>query len=102
MAIKATGLVNVGNSYYKDPEFQLVPHLTYRGGLTMDAHVHIANEASGSNTIQVTTTPYYIELKDLTYPTSKTNPYTDLIKSLESYVIADLTVKNPEASFTTF
>ena len=35
MAIKATGMVKVGSAYYKDPDFRLIPHLPYKGKLTM-------------------------------------------------------------------
>ena len=104
MAIKATGMVKVGNAYYKDPEIRLVPHLTYKGNLTVDAYVHVTNEALGmnSNVIQVTVMPYSIDLQNLTYPTIKTDPYTDLIKSIETYIISDLSPKNTEVTFTTF
>lgn len=100
MAIKAIGMVKVNDStYYKDPELTLVPHLPYRGQLTMDVNVFV--EKSGSM-VQVSTIPYQqINVTTLSYPTPATNPYTDLIKSLESYVIADLSTANPDATFTT-
>ena len=102
MAIKATGMVNIGTAYYKDPEFRLVPHLTYKGKLTMDAYVYVTNESLNNNMLQATVIPYIIDPANLTYPTSKSDPYTDLIKSLETYVIADLAPKNTEVTFTTF
>jgi|DEB19_MinimDraft_3_1074340.scaffolds.fasta_scaffold00723_4 hypothetical protein len=101
MAIKATGMVKVGSAYYKDPEFRLVPHLPYKGKLTMDVCVHVTNEPY-NNMLQATVIPYNIDTANLTYPTVKSDPYTDLIKSLESYVIADLSPKNTEVTFTTF
>jgi len=101
MAIKATGMVKVGSAYYKDPEFRLIPHLPYKGKLTMDVCVHVTNEPY-NNMLQATVIPYNIDTANLTYPTVKSDPYTDLIKSLESYVIADLSPKNTEVTFTTF
>lgn len=101
MAIKATGMIKIGGlTYYKDPELTLVPHLAYRGNLTMDVNVFVEKDGS---MMQVTAIPYQqINIATLAYPTPATNPYTDLVKALESYVIADLSQINPDATFTTF
>ena len=101
MAIKATGMIKVGGlTYYKDPELTLVPHMPYRGKLTLDVNVFV--EKDGSK-IQVNAFPYQeINATTLTYPTPAIDPYTDLVKALEAYVVADLSQTNPEATFTTF
>jgi hypothetical protein len=101
MAIKATGMIKVGGlTYYKDPELTLVPRMPYRGKLVLDVNVFV--EKDGSK-IQVNAFPYQeINATTLTYPTPAIDPYTDLVKALEAYVVADLSQTNPEATFTTF
>jgi hypothetical protein len=105
MAIQITGSLQVGLAYYKDPIIELIPHLMYRGGLTMDANVCAPAynpETSSSYYTQVTTLPYYPQLSELNYPSTLTNPYSDLIYALETFVIEDLQLTNPESTFNRF
>jgi hypothetical protein len=101
MAIRATGMMKIGGlTYYKDPELTLVPRLPYKGKLIMDVNVFVDKNGT---MIQANVIPYQeIDITTLTYPTPATNPYTDLIKALETYVIADLSQTNPDVTFTTF
>lgn len=105
MAIQVTGSLQVGLAYYKDPIIELIPHLMYRGGLSMDANVcapAINPETSSSYYTQVTTLPYYPAVADLQYPAIPTDPYSDLIWALEKYVIDDLQPNNPDSVFNRF
>lgn len=105
MAIQVTGSLQVGLAYYKDPIIELIPHLMYRGGLSMDANVcapAINPETSSSYYTQVTTLPYYPITSELVYPSKLTDPYSDLIYALETYVITDLSGSNPDCTFNRF
>lgn len=105
MAIQITGSLQVGLAYYKDPIIELIPHLMYRGDLAMDVNVcapAINPETSSSYYTQVTTLPYYPQLSELNYPSTLTNPYSDLIYALETFVIEDLQSTNPESTFNRF
>jgi hypothetical protein len=105
MAIQITGSLQVGLAYYKDPIIELIPHLTYRGDLSMDANVFapaINPETSSSYYTQVTTIPYYPITSELSYPNPPTDPYSDLIYALETFVIENLQPANPESTFNRF
>ena len=58
MAISVTGSLKVGYASYSNPQIQLIPHLTYRGMIAMDAVIVVVTDTSGS-TSPVTTIPYY-------------------------------------------
>lgn len=105
MAIQVTGSLQVGLAYYKDPIIELIPHLMYRGGLSMDANVcapAINPETSSSYYTQVTTLPYYPITSELVYPSKLTDPYSDLIYALETFVIEDLQTNNSGSTFNRF
>lgn len=105
MAIQITGSLQVGLAYYKDPIIELIPHLTYRGMIAMDANVCAPNinpETSSTYYTQVTTIPYYPVTSELDYPTTKVDPYSDLIYALETYTINDLLNLNPDCIFNRF
>lgn len=105
MAIQVTGSLQVGLAYYKDPIIELIPHLMYRGGLSMDANVcapAINPETSSSYYTQVTTLPYYPITSELVYPPTLTDPYSDLIYALETFVIEDLQTNNSGSTFNRF
>ena len=105
MAIQVTGSLQVGLAYYKDPIIELIPHLMYRGGLSMDANIcapAINPETSSSYYTQVTTLPYYPMTSELKYPSTLTDPYIDLIYALETFVIEDLQTNNSESIFNRF
>jgi len=101
MAISVTGSLKVGYASYSNPQIQLIPHLTYRGMIAMDAVIVVITDASGS-TSPVTTIPYYPNTSELSYPVQKVDPYSDLITSLDQYVITQLTGSNPDCTFNTF
>ena len=102
MAISITGSFKVGYATYIDPQIQLVPHLTYRGMVAMDAVVAVITNAESGSTSPVTTIPYYPKTSELSYPTQKVDPYSDLITALDQYVITQLTGSNPDCTFNTF
>jgi hypothetical protein len=105
MAIQVTGSLQVGLAYYKDPIIELIPHLTYRGNITMDANIFapsINPETSSSYYTQVTTLPYYPQTSELQYPTSPVDPYSDLIYALETFVIENLQPFNSGSTFNRF
>lgn len=105
MAIQVTGSFQTGLAYYKDPIIELIPHLTYRGGLSMEANVCVLTtnpQKSSMYYAQVATIPYYPVVSELDYPTIKTDPYSDLICALETYVVNDLSSLNPECTFNIF
>lgn len=101
MAISVTGSLKVGYASYTNPQIQLIPHLAYRGMIAMDAVIVVITDASGS-TSPVTTIPYYPNTSELSYPAQKVDPYSDLITSLDQYVITQLTGSNPDCTFNTF
>ena len=105
MAIQVTGSLQVGLAYYKDPIIELIPHLTYRGMVAMDANIcatSINPETSSSYYTQVSTIPYYPQTSELQYPTTPVDPYSDLIYALETYVIENLQPTNPGSTFNRF
>ena len=105
MAIQITGSLQVGLAYYKDPIIELIPHLSYRGGLSMDANVCAPStylETTPVDYSQVTTIPYYPVASELNYPTTKTDPYSDLIYALETFVIENLQPINSGSIFNRF
>ena len=105
MAIQVTGSLQVGLAYYKDPIIELIPHLTYRGMVAMDANIcapSINPETSSSYYIHASTIPYYPQTSELQYPTTPVDPYSDLIYALEMYVIEYLQATNPGSIFNIF
>ena len=105
MAIQVTGSFQTGLAYYKDPIIELIPHLLYRGGLQMEANVCAPTTNPQKTTIyytQVATIPYYPVVSELDYPTTKIDPYSDIICALETYVINDLSGSNPDCTFNIF
>jgi hypothetical protein len=105
MAIQVTGSLQVGLAYYKDPIIELIPHLTYRGSITMDANIcapSVNPETLSVYYTQASTIPYYPQTSELQYPTTPVDPYSDLIYALEMYVIEDLQVNNSGSIFNIF
>jgi hypothetical protein len=88
MAIKVTGLFQNPKSkqLFQSPKLELVPHLTYRGKIKMD--VHIVSDYRSTIGYE------NIDRDILQYDTQITDPYSQLIDALESYVINDLTSSN--------
>ncbi len=116
MAIQITGTLKNGFSTYENPQIQLIPHLTFKGKIAIDAHIVIVS-MQADNVItppnveapepvmkevsnQVGTIAYYPEVSALEYPTTPVNVYNDLIYALETYIINDLSVSNPNSTFT--
>jgi hypothetical protein len=104
MALQITGSFKNGFAAYTDPQLQLVPHLTYRNNVAMDVHIVIAttDESGSINYSQVGTIPMYPPTAELVAPVTPVDPYADLIYSLESYVITNLTGSNPDCTFNRF
>ncbi len=105
MAIQVTGSLQVGLAYYKDPIIELIPHLTYRGSVAMDANIcppSIDPETSSSYYTQASTIPYYPQTSELQYPATPVDPYSDLIYALETYVIENLQANNSGSTFNRF
>lgn len=93
MAIQVTGLFKNPRSgqLFQSPKLELVPHLTYRGIITMD--VNIISEYRGA-------IPYEnIDRSSLTYNAEIADPYNQLIDALETFVIQNVSVSNPDCIF---
>jgi hypothetical protein len=105
MALQITGSFKSGYASYTDPQLQLIPHLTYRGTIAMDVNVTIptyVTDSLGTGSMsypQVETIPMYPSTSELTYPKTKVDPYSDLIYSLETYIITQLSGSNPNCTF---
>jgi len=105
MALQITGSFKNGYASYENPQLQLVPHLTYRGGIAMDVNITVPVEIttgiqSGSiGYAYVGAIPMYPKTSDLSYPETATDPYSDLIYSLETYIITQLSGSNPNCTF---
>ena len=93
MAIKVTGLFQNPKSkqLFQSPKLELVPHLTYRGVIKMD--VHIISEVNGTIGYE------NIDRNLLQYDTQITDPYSQLIDALETFVIQDISISNPDCTF---
>lgn len=94
MAVQVTGFFQNPQTglIYESPLLTLVPHLQYAGQIAMD--VFIANNgAVGYQSIDKAT---------LTYDTTITDAYTQLIDALDTYVIDDLQNANAINSASTF
>jgi hypothetical protein len=105
MAIQVTGSLQVGLAYYKDPIIELIPHLTYRGMVAMDANIcapSVNPETLSNYYTQVSAIPYYPQTSELQYPTTPVDPYSDLIYALETYVINNLSGSSPDCTFNRF
>ena len=105
MAIQITGSFKNGYASYTDPQLQLIPHLTYRGTIAMDVNIVIptyVTDSLGTGSMsypQVGAIPMYPSTSELTYPKTKMDPYSDLIYSLETYIITQLSGSNPDCTF---
>jgi hypothetical protein len=105
MAIQITGSFKNGYASYTDPQLQLIPHLTYRGTIAMDINIVIptyVTESTGAYVLtypQVGAIPMYPSTSELTYPSTPVDPYSDLIDSLETYIITQLSGSNPDCTF---
>lgn len=106
MAIQVTGSLKIGYASYLNPQIRLIPHLTYRGSIAMDAsiNVFVESQTSGSvgSWVGATMVPFYPKTSDLSYPSVKVDPYSDLISALDQYTITQLTGSNPDCTFNTF
>lgn len=94
MAVQVTGFFQNPQTglIYESPLLTLVPHLQYAGQIAMD--VFIANNgAVGYQSIDKST---------LTYDATITDPYTQLIDALDTYVIDNLKDANAINSASTF
>lgn len=93
MAIKVTGFFQNPQSglIYDSPLLTLIPHLTYAGGISLDVNIN-NNGCIGYQSIDRST---------LAYNTSITDPYSQLIDALETYVIDDLQNSNDINKATT-
>ena len=94
MAVKVTGYFQNPQTglIHESPLLTLVPHLQYAGQIIMD--VFIAN--NGAIRYQS------IDKATLTYDTTITDTYTQLIDALDTYVIDDLQNANAINSASTF
>jgi hypothetical protein len=94
MAIKVTGYFQNPTTgfIHQSPLLTLVPHLTYRGGMTMDVHI----EGGGTVAYQS------IDKNSLVYNSEITDGYSSLIDALETYVISNLQASNDVNAASTF
>jgi hypothetical protein len=93
MAIQVTGLFQNPKSkqLFQSPKLELVPHLTYRGEIKMD--VNIISDYNGAIGYE------NIDRDLLQYDTEITDPYNQLIDALETFVIQDVSISNPDCTF---
>jgi hypothetical protein len=86
MAVKVNGLFqNPQNGLiYDSPLLTLVPHLLFKGKLMMDVYID-NNGCIGYQNIDRTQLSYNTEIEDV---------YTQLIDSLEDFIISDLKSSN--------
>ena len=85
MAIKITGLFKNPQSglIYENPTLMLIPHLEYANKINLEVFI--------DSQLYVNVINYNNLTKDsLTYDTSITNPYLQLINALETVVINDI------------
>ena len=94
MAVKVTGFFQNPQTglIYDSTLLTLVPHLQYAGQIVMDVFV-ANNGAVGYQSIDKST---------LTYDATITDPYTQLIDALDTYVIDNLKDANPINSASIF
>ena len=94
MAIKVTGYFQNPTTglIHQSPLLTLVPHLTYRGGMTMDVHI----DNGGTVAYQS------IDKNVLVYNPEITDGYSQLIDALETYVINHLQASNDVNAAATF
>lgn len=95
MAIQVTGLFKNPSTgqLFQSPRLELVPHLEYRGVIKMD--VHIISDYNG-------TIPFEnIDKSILQYDSEITDPYTQLINALETFVIEEVSKVNFDCTFQT-
>ena len=92
MAVKVTGLFQNPQTQliYQDPKLLLTPLLEYPGILNMQVHILINNDNAIGNISYIN-----IDKTTLVYPTTKVDPYEDLIYALESFAIDNLKDINP-------
>jgi hypothetical protein len=94
MAVQVTGFFQNPQTglIYESPLLTLVPHLQYAGQIAMDVFI-ASNGAVGYQSIDKST---------LTYDAAITDPYTQLIDALDTYVINNLQNANAINSASTF
>jgi hypothetical protein len=94
MAIQVTGLFQstATGLIYQSPILKLVPHLAYAGQIKMDVFIG-DNGAIGYENIDKST---------LTYDLTITDPYTQLIDALDTFVIDNLKDANDINKASTF
>lgn len=114
MAIQVTGTLLNRFKQYQNPQIHLIPHLQYRGEISLDAHIVIeetvqeATEETNAVTIfkMVDTIMdnaiLYPVKSELIAPTPSTDIYSDFIYALETYVIEKLSNTHPNATFNRF
>jgi hypothetical protein len=94
MAVQVTGLFQstATGLIYQSPLLTLVPHLAYAGGIKMDVYI-ADNGAIGYENIDKST---------LTYDATITDPYSQLIDALDTFVIDNLQNANEINAAATF
>jgi hypothetical protein len=94
MAVQVTGLFQstATGLIYQSPLLTLVPHLAYAGAIKMDVYI-ADNGAIGYENIDKST---------LTYDPTITDPYSQLIDALDTFVIDNLKDANEINSQATF
>ncbi len=94
MAVQVTGLFQstATGLIYQSPLLTLVPHLAYAGMIKMDVYI-ADNGAIGYENIDKST---------LTYDPTITDPYSQLIDALDTFVIDNLKDANEINSQATF
>jgi len=94
MAIKITGFFTNPDTeqIFRDPILVLIPHLEAYGKIHLD--VNITNlEGNIKGCIS------YMNIEHLQYDILNNDPYSNLIKTLQKYVIDDLLILEPNLNY---
>ena len=99
MAVKVTGLFQSpqSNLIYENPILGLVPHLEYPGTLNLEVRIFPTGSTAPNGGLNYPNIPQ----QELYYPAQGT-PYEQLIYSLETYIITNLSGSNAINSQATF
>lgn len=94
MAIKVTGFFQNPQTglIHQSPLLTLIPHLLYAGKISLDVKID-NQETIGYENVDRTTLQYNIDITD---------PYSQLIDALETYLISNLQNANQINSNSTF
>lgn len=104
MALQVTGSFQLSNGTYAvDPQILMIPTLSYRGTLNLQAQIAVSGSTSVMspllNGYHAVDSLYYNNIDTTTLASALDNPYSALIDSLDQYVKADLETTQPNCTY---